>query len=257
MRVRRVVREEDPLTYEISWDGVDRLALVMWPFKSDVSISRNYSEISLRDKGWSRVCCNSDRGRTCSSHNNCKLKAGYAYQKVWKTFGQCALRFLSVRIQFFSRVAGCRYRWQSVGVSVIRCCEKRNTLSIKRSDVGTGQNQTKTRKFVSHVILEPTIRRPENSLNWIRLARSPCGEEIDGAYKNLSVAVPNSFRTSVGKFLALWGGNQVATHGRQGKAEPLVKLITELNLQSLLPQNTITYFIKKVSFTIDLIFSII
>lgn len=171
----------------------------MWPFKSDVSISRNYSEISLRDKGWSRVCCNSDRGRTCSSHNNCKLKAGYAYQKVWKTFGQCALRFLSVRIQFFSRVAGCRYRWQSVGVSVIRCCEKRNTLSIKRSDVGTGQNQTKTRKFVSHVILEPTIRRPENS---IRLARSPCGEEIDGAYKNLSVAVPNSFRTSVGKFLA-------------------------------------------------------
>lgn len=52
------------------------------------------------------------------------------------------------------------------------------------------------------MILEPTIRRPENSLNWIRLARSPCGEEIDGAYKNLSVAVPNSVRTSVGKFLA-------------------------------------------------------
>lgn len=33
-----------------------------------------------------------------------------------------------------------------------------------------------------------------------------CGGEIDGAYKNLSVAVHNSFRTSVGNFLANYGG---------------------------------------------------
>ena len=54
---------------------------------------------------------------------------------------------------------------------------------------------------------------------------------------------------------SLWGGNQVAIHGRQGEAEPLVELMAELSLQSLLPRGTVTYSARTVSSTIDLIFT--
>ena len=54
---------------------------------------------------------------------------------------------------------------------------------------------------------------------------------------------------------SLWGGNQVAIHGRQGEAEPLVELMAELNLQNLLPRGTVTYSARAVSSTIDLIFT--
>lgn len=54
---------------------------------------------------------------------------------------------------------------------------------------------------------------------------------------------------------SLWGGNLIAAHSLQGEAEPLLDLISKLNLQSLLPRGTVTYSARSVSSTIDLIFT--
>lgn len=57
----------------------------------------------------------------------------------------------------------------------------------------------------------------------------------------------------------LWGGNQVASHSRQGEGELLIDLLAQLNLQLLLPPGTITYQGRGRSSqncsTIDLIFA--
>ncbi len=42
-------------------------------------------------------------------------------------------------------------------------------------------------------------------------------------------------------------------HRRQGATKPLVELIVELNLQSLLLQKTLTYSVGPVNSTIDLL----
>lgn len=54
---------------------------------------------------------------------------------------------------------------------------------------------------------------------------------------------------------SLWGGNLIAAHSLQGEAEPLLDLMSKLNLQSLLPRGTVTYSARSVSSTIDLIFA--
>lgn len=50
----------------------------------------------------------------------------------------------------------------------------------------------------------------------------------------------------------LWGGNQVAMQARQGEAEPIVLLMAEWGLTSLLPRRTITYEEGARQSTIDL-----
>ena len=47
----------------------------------------------------------------------------------------------------------------------------------------------------------------------------------------------------------------MAIHGRQGETKPLVELMAELNLQSLLPRGIVTDSARAVSSTIDLIFT--
>lgn len=51
---------------------------------------------------------------------------------------------------------------------------------------------------------------------------------------------------------SLWGGDQVADSPRQGEALPLLELIIELGLESLLPRGTITYESGPWKTTIDL-----
>jgi hypothetical protein len=51
----------------------------------------------------------------------------------------------------------------------------------------------------------------------------------------------------------LWGGNQVATQNRQGEAEPILLLMADWGLHSLLPRGTITYEQGPRRSTIDLI----
>ena len=48
-------------------------------------------EISSRNKGWLQAYCNTNRGKTCFFHSNCKLKAGDAYKKLSQHLSQCAL----------------------------------------------------------------------------------------------------------------------------------------------------------------------
>lgn len=49
--------------------------------------------------------------------------------------------------------------------------------------------------------------------------------------------------------------NQIASYGRQGEAEPLINLMAKLDLQSLLPRETVTYSTRNVFSTINLIFT--
>lgn len=51
----------------------------------------------------------------------------------------------------------------------------------------------------------------------------------------------------------LWGRNQVATRTRQGEAEPIVLLMADWGLTSLLPRGTITYGEGPRRSTIDLV----
>lgn len=51
----------------------------------------------------------------------------------------------------------------------------------------------------------------------------------------------------------LWGGDQVATHIRQGEAEPILLLMADWNLSSLLPRGTITFEEGRWRSTIDLV----
>jgi hypothetical protein len=51
----------------------------------------------------------------------------------------------------------------------------------------------------------------------------------------------------------LWGGDQVATHIRQGEAEPIILLMADWELTSLLPRGTITFEEGPWRSTIDLV----
>ena len=51
----------------------------------------------------------------------------------------------------------------------------------------------------------------------------------------------------------LWGGNRVATQTRQGEAEPVLLLMAEWGLNSILPRGTITYEEGSRRSTIDLV----
>jgi len=51
---------------------------------------------------------------------------------------------------------------------------------------------------------------------------------------------------------ALWGGNQVADTARQGEGERIIQLMLENDLQSLLPQGTITWESRGLKATINL-----
>ncbi len=53
---------------------------------------------------------------------------------------------------------------------------------------------------------------------------------------------------------SLWGGNQIINHPRQGESEQLIQFMADFNLQSVVPQGTITYPARGVGSTIDLIF---
>ena len=58
---------------------------------------------------------------------------------------------------------------------------------------------------------------------------------------------------------ALWGGDNIASHSRQGEGQILINLMADLDLQLLLPQGTITYTgatkLGNAASTIDLVFS--
>lgn len=58
---------------------------------------------------------------------------------------------------------------------------------------------------------------------------------------------------------SLWGGNSLASHPRQGEGQLLIDLMSDLDLQLLLPRGTVTYTGATrngfTSSTIDLIFS--
>ena len=53
----------------------------------------------------------------------------------------------------------------------------------------------------------------------------------------------------------LWGGHQLASYPQQGGERAIIKFLSELNLQLLLPQNIITYSrnLQRGSSIIDLV----
>jgi retrotransposon-encoded endonuclease len=57
----------------------------------------------------------------------------------------------------------------------------------------------------------------------------------------------------------LWGGDEVALHDRQGEGEPVIELMADLDLQSLLPRGTPIWYsdTAELQSTIDLMMAIL
>ena len=77
--------------------------------------------------------------------------------------------------------------------------------------------------------------------------------KIKESTPNLELVVSGDFN----RWDTLWGGNQLASHPRQGEGRAIVGFLSELDLQLLLPRGTITYTgnSRGGASTIDLVMS--
>lgn len=134
---------------------------------------------------------------------------------------------------------------------------KCHQFSIKHSDITAViyDLEGKNRKIMLVSVYIPCIRNQRERDRKQLITRLSLIKQAYAIEKSVDVELELILTGDFNRWDSLWGGNQVATHGRQGEAEPLVELMAELNLQSLLPRGIITYSAREVSSTIDLIFT--
>ena len=132
----------------------------------------------------------------------------------------------------------------------------RQDLKTKQIPVGSADLTAITVQLANRIILAISVYIPRDGtdhatelVDRLRLVRETIDEvRREHSPQVVELVVAGDFN----RHDQLWGGDQVGSTPRQGEAAPIIDLMEDYNLQSLLPRGTKTYESERGETTIDL-----